>query len=92
MIYTDHKSLKYVLMQRELNIRQQRWSELMADYGVDLQYHPGKANVVPDALSRIPDDCMALQLTQQKELLKEMMELDLMVIRRISSNGKIMAF
>ena len=69
LIYTDHKSLKYIFTQRDLNVRQQRWLELMADYDIDLRYHPGKANVVPDALSRLPRDFMALQLTQQKELL-----------------------
>ena len=57
---------------------------MLADYDVDLQYHPGKLNVVPDALSRLPGDYKSLQLTQQKELLKEMMRLDLMVVRRIS--------
>jgi hypothetical protein len=92
LIYTDHKSLKYIFTQRKLNIRQRRWLELMADYDVELQYHPGKAHVVPDALSRRPGDCMALQLTQQKELLKEIIELDLMVIRRVNNNGQLMAF
>ena len=84
LIYTDHKSLKYVFTQKELNMRQRRWLELLADYDVDLQYHPGKLNVVPDALSRLPGDYESLQLTQQKELLKEMMRLNLMVVRRIS--------
>ena len=63
----------------------------MADYDVDMQYHPGKANVVPVALSKILDDCMTLQLTQQKELLKEMMKLDLMVIQRVGGNMHLMA-
>ena len=65
-------------------MRQRRWLELLADYDVDLQYHPGKLNVVPDALSRLPGGYEALQLTQQKELLKEMMRLYLMVVRRVS--------
>ena len=82
LIYTDHKSLKYVFTQKELNMRQRRWLELMADYDIDLQYHPGKVNVVPDALSRRPEGCVALQITQQKELIKEMMRLDIMVIRK----------
>ena len=51
-IFTDHKSLKYVFMQRNLNLRQRRWVEYMKDYDFELAYHPGKANVVADALSR----------------------------------------
>ncbi|KAI3757501.1 hypothetical protein L6452_05041 [Arctium lappa] len=51
-LYTDHKSLKYVFDQKELNMRQRRWLELLKDYDCELLYHPGKANVVADALSR----------------------------------------
>ncbi|KAK8619690.1 hypothetical protein V6N13_135972 [Hibiscus sabdariffa] len=51
-IYTDHKSLKYLLTQKELNLRQRRWLELMKDYDCQIEYHPGKANVAADALSR----------------------------------------
>ncbi|KAI3669693.1 hypothetical protein L6452_41033 [Arctium lappa] len=50
-LYTDHKILKYVFDQKELNMRQRRWLELLKDYDCELLYHPGKANVVADALS-----------------------------------------
>ncbi|GJT62732.1 putative reverse transcriptase domain-containing protein [Tanacetum coccineum] len=49
---TDHKSLQHILDQKELNMRQRRWLELLSDYDCDIRYHPGKANVVADDLSR----------------------------------------
>jgi len=51
-LFTDHKSLRYLFSQKELNQRQSRWLEFIKDYKFALQYHPGKANVVADALSR----------------------------------------
>ena len=44
-IYTDHKSLKYIFTQHELNMRQRRWLELIKDYNLEVHYHPGKANI-----------------------------------------------
>nr|GFB45654.1 retrotransposon protein, putative, Ty3-gypsy subclass [Tanacetum cinerariifolium] len=51
-VFTDHKSLQHILDQKELNMRQRRWLELLSDYDCKIRYHPGKANVVANALSR----------------------------------------
>jgi hypothetical protein len=61
-IFRDHQSLKYIFNQKELNMRQRRWLELIKDYDLNIQYHPCKANVVADALSRtgVPKTCMQL--------------------------------
>ncbi|WRX28972.1 Reverse transcriptase domain - like 10 [Theobroma cacao] len=58
-IFIDHKSLKYLLTQKELNLRQRRWLELIKDYDLVIDYHPGKANVVADALSRKSSSSLA---------------------------------
>jgi hypothetical protein len=50
-VYTYHKSLKYIFTQKDLNFRQRRWLELIKDYGLEIHYQPGKANLVADALS-----------------------------------------
>ncbi|GJW02677.1 putative reverse transcriptase domain-containing protein [Tanacetum coccineum] len=52
VVFTDHKSLKHILDQKELNMRQRRWFKLLSDYDCEIRYHPGKANMVADAMSR----------------------------------------
>ncbi|GJU18176.1 putative reverse transcriptase domain-containing protein [Tanacetum coccineum] len=51
-VFTDYKSLQHILNQKELNMRQRRWLELLSDYDCEIRYHPRKANVVADALSK----------------------------------------
>ncbi|WVZ93511.1 hypothetical protein U9M48_039483 [Paspalum notatum var. saurae] len=76
-IYTDHKSLKYIFTQNELNMRQRRWLELIKDYDLEIHYHPGKANVVADALSRKSYANMALGFQMPLELCEEFESLNL---------------
>jgi hypothetical protein len=71
-IFTDHKSLKYIFTQSELNMRQRRWLELIKDYYLEVHYHPGKANVIADALSR-KVHCNHLELEPVSDPLSEEM-------------------
>jgi len=79
-LYTDHKSLKYVFTQLDLNLRQRRWLELIKDYDLDIHYHPGKANVVADALSR---KAYSKELIPTNEQLKqEIAELNMHILHK----------
>jgi hypothetical protein len=81
-IFTDHKSLKYIFTQSELNMRQRRFLELIKDYDLEVHYRPGKANVVEDALSR-KVHCNHLELEPVSDpLSEEMRRLNLEVVEQ----------
>jgi hypothetical protein len=80
-LYIDHKSLKYIFTHLELNMRQRRWLELIKDYDMEIHYHPGKANVVADALSRKAScHCLTIK-TPDTTLCQEMEKLNLGMIQ-----------
>ena len=64
-VFSDHKSLKYIFTQRDLNMRQRGWIEYLEDYDFTLQYHPGKENVVANALSRKSQGVLASVASRQ---------------------------
>ncbi|KAI3811029.1 hypothetical protein L1987_20744 [Smallanthus sonchifolius] len=73
VVFTDHKSLQHIFNQKELNMRQRRWVELLNDYDCKILYHPGKANVVADALSRkdhVMLQCVRIQTDIQNRILE----------------------
>ena len=81
-LFSDHKSLKYLFSQKELNMRQRRWMELLKDYDFTLEYHPGKANVVADALNRKPRGIVASLMVQEWRMLESIAEFDLIPTRQ----------
>nr|GEU55430.1 putative reverse transcriptase domain-containing protein [Tanacetum cinerariifolium] len=92
VVFTDHKSLQYILNQKEQNLRQQRWIELLSDCDCEIRYHPGKANVVADVLSRkemIKPLCVrALMMTVHKDLPKQILEAQKEALKKKSVMAK----
>ena len=69
-MFSDHKSIKYIFTQRDLNMRQRRWMEYLEDYDFTLHYHLGKTNVVADALSRKSWGLLASIASREWQMLK----------------------
>ena len=76
-MYSDQKSLKYIFTQRDLNMRQCIWMEFLKDYDFTLHYHPGKVNMVADALSRKSRGALASIASQRWRMLETMRQFGL---------------
>jgi hypothetical protein len=79
-IYSDHKSLKYNFTQTKLNLRQRRWLELIKDYDLGINYHPGKANVIANTLSRRKYCKATFARRMRPELSREIKYLNLVIV------------
>jgi len=85
-IYTDHKSLKYIFTQSELNMGQRRWTELIKDYDLEVHYHLGKPDIVADALNR-KVHCNCLSVKSYNDTLRaEIQKLNLEIVPQGSLN------
>jgi len=94
-VFTDHRSLQYIFNQRDLNLRQRRWLELLKDYDMTILYHPGKANLVADALSRKAVSMGGLAMLQigERPLARDVQSLANSIVRLdISESGKVLAY
>ena len=80
-VFSDHKSLKYLFDQEELNTRQRRWMKFLKDYDFELKYHPGKVNVVANALSR----SLSMMMVKELDLIESFRDLNLAVKLRPNS-------
>jgi hypothetical protein len=83
-IYSDHKSLKYIFTQIDLNLRQRRWLELIKDYDLGINYHPGKANVVTDALCQRKYCKATFARRMRPELRREIKYLNLTIVNDVT--------
>jgi hypothetical protein len=84
-LYMDHKSLKYIFTQLNLNLRHRRWLELIKDYDLGINYHPGKANVVADALSRRSHVSQLVVDSMSIELCEEFDKLNLRIVTNMEA-------
>jgi hypothetical protein len=82
-VYTDHKSLKYIFIQKDLNLRQRRWLELIKDYDLEIHYHPGKANLVADALNRKEHVHSVVVAQLPNEIVEDFRRLNLGIVTHI---------
>jgi hypothetical protein len=82
-VYMNHKSLKYIFTQKDLNLRQHCWLELIKDYDLEIHYHPGKANLVADALSRKEHVHSAIVAQLPDEIVEDFMRLNLGIVTHI---------
>ena len=91
-IFTDHKSLKYIFQQRDLNMRQRRWLEILKNYDCNILYYPRKANMVVDALSRKSSGSLAHISVEKRPLIQELHKLvDQGLMMKISRSGGLLA-
>ncbi|XP_075077312.1 uncharacterized protein LOC107796314 [Nicotiana tabacum] len=88
-VFSAHKSLQYLFKQKELNLRQRRWSELIKDYDIDILYHPGKANVVANAFSRKSMGSLAHLGVDQRPLAREYYQLASLGVRISTCCGQL---
>jgi hypothetical protein len=79
-VYIDHKSLKYIFTQKDLNLRQRRWLELIKDYDLEIYYHPSKANLVANTLSRKEHVHVAIVTQLPIELAEDFEKLNLGIV------------
>ncbi|XP_015081239.1 uncharacterized protein LOC107024791 [Solanum pennellii] len=94
-VFTDHRSLQYIFNQRDLNLRQRRWLELLKDYDMTILYHPGNANVVVDALSRkgVSMGSLAMLQVDKSPLARDAQSLANSIVRlNILEPGKVLAY
>ena len=91
-VFSDHKSLKYIFTQQDLNMRQRRWMEFLEDYDFTLHYHPDKENVVADALSRKSQGVLASIATREWRMLETVGQFRLQYVKQAQGTlGSMMA-